>query len=186
MRNFLALAQALGHRATVEGRTAEDFRNDYMARLRNLIRSSELGFGGDCPTDLTGLIEAILSPYSVPGAIKIAGPRHVGLRGEVLAALGLVLHEAATNAAKYGALSVPNGQIRVTYNIDQQGLLQIHWTERGGPPASTPKQVGFGSKLMTTTIKLNLGGTVAQHFGEEGLTLDITIPDALDLAPETE
>jgi two-component sensor histidine kinase len=86
----------------------------------------------------------------------------------------LVIHELATNSAKYGALSVPEGQIELTTSVD--GDVRITWQERGGPPiASAPTEFGFGSRLSEISIEQQLGGKLVRSWDPEGLTVRIDV-----------
>jgi two-component sensor histidine kinase len=92
-------------------------------------------------------------------------------------ALTLMLHELATNAAKYGALSVPDGRVAIDWTVRCDGdteALDLTWAERGGPPAVEPTQKGFGSRLIR--MGLSGSGGVTLHYGPDGLTMQATAP----------
>jgi two-component sensor histidine kinase len=92
----------------------------------------------------------------------------------------MVLHELVTNASKYGALSVPEGQVSVSWEIRNSGdaaaVLAIVWRERGGPPVLTPPQSGYGTSLIRDLIPHELAGTVDLAFLSEGVSCTIEIP----------
>lgn len=90
-------------------------------------------------------------------------------------ALAVVLHELATNASKYGALSNPNGQIRLTWSLAEDGQLALRWIELGGPSVNAPERKGFGSHLIEGTIS-QLGGEVRFDWRPEGLICEIALP----------
>ena len=93
--------------------------------------------------------------------------------------VGLVLHELATNAAKYGALSVSTGVVEVKWGIEQgdgSRLLTLEWRESGGPPVSPPTHRGFGSTLIETSLTRSLRGTVKFDYLPRGLLCRIMVP----------
>jgi PAS domain S-box-containing protein len=90
-------------------------------------------------------------------------------------AIAVVLHELATNASKYGALSNAKGQIRLTWSRSEDGKLALRWTEVGGPSVKAPQRKGFGSRLIEGTIS-PLGGNVLFDWRSEGLVCEIAVP----------
>ena len=97
------------------------------------------------------------------------------LEPTVAQALAVIVHELATNAAKYGALSSRGGKVRMTWLQSSEGQLAICWREFGGPLVAPPTRNGFGSRVMKTLIE-QTGGTIAFHWREDGLCCNITIP----------
>jgi two-component system CheB/CheR fusion protein len=103
----------------------------------------------------------------------------LNLRPKQALALSMALHELATNAAKYGALSVPHGQVTVAWTshlLEQRQRLHLHWTESGGPAVVTPKRRGFGSRLISDGLPYELDGQVALDFPPGGVTCNIDVP----------
>jgi two-component sensor histidine kinase len=96
--------------------------------------------------------------------------------------LNLALHELATNAVKYGALSAPEGRVEVSWTLRQTGkgkrLVEIDWRERDGPPVTPPKRQGFGSRLLERGLAQRVGGTVKLDFRPAGLECRICLPVA--------
>ena len=90
-------------------------------------------------------------------------------------ALALVLHELATSAIKFGALSNTMGTLAIAWSV-AGAQVQVHWTERGGPAVSPPERRGFGSRLLETTIRRQLGGQMTLTYAPEGLECRIMIP----------
>jgi two-component sensor histidine kinase len=90
----------------------------------------------------------------------------------------MVFNELATNAVKYGALSRPDGHIRITWSTGEENgqKLQLVWKEIGGPSIQPPTRRGFGSALLEQSITRELGGTVTRDFDPAGLTCTITVP----------
>jgi two-component sensor histidine kinase len=105
-----------------------------------------------------------------PGEPIVLGPR-------TIMSLGLVLHELATNAAKYGALSVSEGQIRIGWQVEEaNSILRLWWVESGGPTVTAPTATGYGTKLIQSATSFTLGGHVEQEFTADGLKTEIVIP----------
>lgn len=91
--------------------------------------------------------------------------------------LSLLLHELATNAGKYGALSVPEGRVSLRWAVRQQGgeeALEVNWAERGGPPAVEPVRRGFGSRIIR--MGLTGSGGVKLRYDTQGLTAEMSAP----------
>jgi len=127
------------------------------------------------PQTLKALLKQILSPYPAidEGRLAISGDDlKVDDRGAT--PIALVIHELATNSAKYGALSVPEGRIELNVSVDSQ--VRIQWQERGGPPiACEPKEFGFGTRLSEISIEQQLGGKIERSWDRDGLTVQIDV-----------
>jgi PAS domain S-box-containing protein len=158
--------------ATVQGRIAA------LARSQGLLSQRAW-----TSADLRDLMSGELAVFTAGDAARIAldGPS-VAIAGDAVQPLSMALHELATNAAKYGALSSPGGRLVVAWAIDAEGL-RITWTERGGPPVDGPPQrQGFGSQLLRATIGIQLRGKVDKIWAREGITCVLWLPAAA-LAP---
>jgi PAS domain S-box-containing protein len=126
--------------------------------------------------ELGSLIKQQLSPYSCDGEARTAfGGPAVTLKTELAQAIAVALHELATNAAKYGALSVANGRVRVEWSRAKDGQLQLCWTETGGPPVNPPTRKGFGTHMIGVMIR-GQGGDVRLNWHAEGLACEIALP----------
>jgi two-component sensor histidine kinase len=108
----------------------------------------------------------------------------VTLASKEMMSLSLVLHELATNAVKYGALSVPAGQVDIRWLLEDGNTLRITWSERGGPPVAEPTSTGYGTQLIQFAIAYNLGGRVEQTYHPVGLEAQIVIPLARAARPD--
>jgi two-component sensor histidine kinase len=91
-------------------------------------------------------------------------------------AVSMVLHELATNAAKYGALADPRGHLRVTWDMSPAGELRLGWAETAATKVQVPKRTGFGTKVVERTIRRQLGGEVRFEWRETGLIFELTLP----------
>jgi two-component sensor histidine kinase len=110
------------------------------------------------------LVRRTLEPYRAAGErIRVNGPE-LTLRAQAGVALTMILHELATNAAKYGALSTPNGTLDVNWQREDSAgrpQIRLRWIEAGGPPVKAPSRRGFGSELSNAARPTNF--TVRQH-----------------------
>jgi two-component sensor histidine kinase len=126
--------------------------------------------------DLRSLVTQELSPYcqGVETRAYIEGP-HLLLEPYAAQTIGVTLHELATNAAKYGALSIPDGRIRVAWSA-AEGRLILRWTEAGGRLVAAPTRKGFGTRVMERMIRDQLKGTMHFDWHADGLACEIVLP----------
>ena len=136
--------------------------------------------------DLAKLVDDELAPYQriADAAKSEAGGPPIALQPATAQILALALHELATNAAKYGALSSESGAVKVSWELNA-GRLNLQWTESGGPATSPPTSRGFGTKLITATCETQLGGKAKFDWRSEGLrcTLSVPVEDKLSQPP---
>jgi two-component sensor histidine kinase len=90
-------------------------------------------------------------------------------------AIAMTLHELATNAAKYGALSVPNGHLHVEWSLTKNNQVVLRWIETGGPPVEPPTREGFGTQLMKAMIGNQLQGIIGFDWRADGLVCEIAV-----------
>jgi two-component sensor histidine kinase len=127
---------------------------------------------------LNGLIRTELAPYTTGRNVEIAGT-DIMLTPAQTQALAKVLHELATNAAKYGSLSMPSGRVSVTWDRKPNGqaaTLILEWRERGGPPVAFKVKSGYGTRLICELIPHELGGKVDLAFASDGARCRIEFP----------
>jgi len=177
VKNTLAITQSI---ASLTWRATQDpalFNEAFSARLRALAHAHSLltacSWQG---VSLRELILTALEPFqSQENAIDIDGPQVV-VKPEVAVTLSLVLHELATNAAKHGALSTPEGCLIIRWQLDpSQPDLEFCWRETNGPPVVAPRKSGFGTRLIRSTAA-QLGGTVHLDYHREGVEVRIRFP----------
>ena len=134
---------------------------------------------------VTDIVRHQLAPYATKSNTTACGP-DVALTAAATEALAMVLHELVTNASKYGALSVPEGRVSVSWECRNSGdaaaVLIIVWRETGGPPTSAPSQYGYGTSLICDLIPHELGGAVDLAFSSDGVSCTIEIPLKTDMA----
>jgi len=151
-----------------------DKRIQSMANAHSLLSQSR--WSG---VDLADLVRNQLAPYVTMANTTIGGP-DVKLTPTTTQALAMALHELVTNAAKYGALSNPNGHVSVNWDRDQlesaRPCVKIEWRESGGPPVVKPSKLGYGTSLIRELIPHELGGTVDLAFASDGLRCKIDVP----------
>ncbi|WP_244913944.1 sensor histidine kinase, partial [Methylobacterium frigidaeris] len=127
--------------------------------------------------ELAEVVKDALAPLDGPGApsrFAIGGPTLL-LPPRIALSIAMALHELATNAVKYGALSVPAGQVTLSWSV-AEGRLALRWQERGGPPVVPPTRTGFGSRLIERSLARELDGTVSLSFPPEGVVCTIVAP----------
>ena len=178
VKNLFSIADALIHMGARRGGTAEDFATRISGRLHALSTAHGLvnavfDGGGRQRTDFDHLLRTVLSPYDRNNFVIEGSPLPIGPRATNI--IALVLHELATNAAKYGSLCSDNGRISVTWTTNGD-RLRLDWQEIGGPPVtSVPSQPGFGSILAERSIH-SLAGNISYHWEREGLLVTIEAP----------
>lgn len=178
MKNLLGVAQSMARQTTTEGRSAKEYRDDFLGRFGALVEAEDLAFAEQDQADLMAVLERTLAPYTAnPEAVVIEPGAAVEFGPRTIRSLSLVLHELATNAAKYGALSVSGGQVRVSWQIeDANSQFRIKWVESGGPPVTPPATTGYGTRLIQSAITYGLGGQVEQEYAVGGLEAEIIMP----------
>jgi two-component sensor histidine kinase len=125
--------------------------------------------------EIHSLVADELVAYSQEGHVQIDGPK-VLLEPNVAQAIAVTLHELATNAAKYGGLSAPEGKVRVEWSRAADGRLVLRWTETGGPPVKPPTRQGFGTRVMDSMIRGQQKGEIRLDWRAEGLACEIAVP----------
>jgi len=185
-KNLLSIVQAIADQTLRNCSDLKEFQNRFDGRLRGLAASNTLLARGDWRgSSLSALIELQLAPFTdlQSPQIEIDGPK-VDLTAEAAQAIGLALHELATNAVKHGALSVPQGRLAISWEVDHAGStggLKLDWRERGGPLVTVPKRTGFGNVVMKLMIEQTLKGTVELDFAREGLQWSLRAPASVFL-----
>jgi two-component sensor histidine kinase/PAS domain-containing protein len=171
MKNTFAMVQAI---ATQTLRSVEDRGpvEAFTQRLHALSAAHDVLLRGSwTAADFDDVVETVLSAVSDPERFEVSGPA-IQLGARAALSVSLLLHELATNALKYGALSVETGRITVTWDIaghGEEAELIMYWRERGGPPAREPESKGFGSKLINMGL-VGTGGVALRYLpsGFEG------------------
>jgi PAS domain S-box-containing protein len=182
VKNTLATVQSIASQTLRSTGNTAQFKEAFEGRLLALSMTHNLLTRTSWrEADLHDIAEQELAPYRRESdeRVVIDGPR-VNLPSRYAINLGLVLHELVTNAAKYGALSVPTGRLDLSWEVVfTEGCpanLHIRWKESGGPPVQPPKRQGFGSRLIRRSIEGELDGSMLLSFEKTGVSYDIAVP----------
>jgi two-component sensor histidine kinase len=176
-KNILSVVDAIAHQ-TATG-APEDFIERFSERIQALSANQELLVRGEWKgVETQDLVRAQLAHFAdlIGSRIAIQGPK-LRLKAASAQAIGLALHELATNAGKYGTLSTDTGRVDISWGIDGD-TFTMSWVEREGPPVSPPKRRGFGTKVMEAMAERSLVGNVDLNYAPSGLTWRLTCPAA--------
>ena len=193
VKNILAIVTAIASQTARYSPTVEVFNKSFRERLTSLARVHDLLRPDPAHTpDLGSFVREILAPYCHwQGALVAQGPAIEVTQNQAVL-LSLLINELATNATKYGAWSVPSGQVVVTWReverasghappsepgSDQEGV-HIVWQERNGPPVKAPSTSGFGTNVMKFSIERGLGGRISTTFAAAGVRHEVHLPKA--------
>ena len=181
VKNTLASVQAIALQTLASAPSLEAFGKAFMSRLMALSNTHNLlAMDAWTGVGLREIVLAELAPYRQEGEARaeVAG-EPLRLDAKTALALGMALHELATNAGKYGALSVQEGCVDVHWETRQllgRKWLRLRWVERNGPPVATPAKRGFGTRLITDGLGFELDGEVTLEFAPAGLVCIIDVP----------
>ena len=185
VKNTLATIQAISNQSLRHAKNPGDFVSSFSGRVQALARAHDLLTA----TKLQGanLVDIVREQVTLgeldDRRIRCSGPRLL-LDPQVTVHLALVLHELATNARKYGALSVPDGRLAVHWEVrasDRRSLCLV-WEESNGPKVGAPQERGFGSTLIERTLS-GYGGEATVRYNVAGVTCQITLPLAEQAPP---
>jgi PAS domain S-box-containing protein len=181
-KNLLAVIQAMARQTARSSSDLDEFEKNYSQRLQALSASQDLivhqNWHG---APLAELLRSILVPFAddVDARIDLKGPS-LNVTPTAAQNLALSIHELATNASKYGALSVPAGRVSLTWAIERgdkgEDRVRISWKEMGGPPVKEPRRKGFGHVVIEKMIAQALEAEVDLAFAPEGVTWTLHMP----------
>lgn len=190
VKNLLVLASSVVGLSARSAKSVAQLVADVQARLSALARAHALTLpripeqatAAGTPASLHALIDTIALPFDEPGAgvrkrVLVTGPDVPVLAGGPLTSMALLLHEFATNAAKYGALSVPGGRVEIECAHDGDRFV-LTWSEVGGPqipPEAAAGGDGFGNLLARATVRGQLGGEITREWRPDGLTIRLSV-----------
>lgn len=183
-KNVMAVVQAMARLTKAED--IDSFRKAITGRIGNLARTHNLLAANLWEgVSFADLVRDEFAAYGLDGnetagttTLHAAGP-DLQLPPDAAQSLALVIHELITNAIKYGALSVPAGQVGIEWRIEGEAeakLLLVDWSEHNGPPVSPPQKPGFGSELMAGAIRHQLGGELDMDWSPAGLRVAMRVP----------
>ncbi len=174
IKNTLSTVQAIAAQTFGKAGVDEEARRAFDNRLAALARAHDLLTAESwAEAPIHELVASATSPFDA-GRFRIDGPA-LALAPRQAVALCLALHELATNATKYGALSVPDGLVEIGWRAEDDSVHCV-WVERGGPPVGPPKARGFGTRLLERGLVSDLGGNIRLDFLPDGLRCEMSAP----------
>ena len=185
VKNVFALVDSLLMMSARSATSTESFSAAVRGRLGALNKAHELiqpGLSGTeiaepCAAPLKRVVADILAPYVQSDSEKfmLAGPDNVLISPDSVTGIALIMHELATNAAKYGALGHAEGKLLVSWTVVSD-MLQLEWSERGSPVKAAPSTTGFGGTLVKRTVQGQFKGTIEYRWEPHGLDIVIRLP----------
>ena len=177
MKNLLASIRALLQQTEVKDRTATEFREAVIGRFTALLSAQEFITTSSDGADLRSLVVASVEPIG-GDRVEVDGGPAVSIEQYRITPITMILHELATNALKYGALSSDAGRLHIGWErrtIGGKDHLLLNWREQGGPPVQQPDRRGFGTDLIEYSSRAE-GGSAEFDFDPSGLRVLITLP----------
>ncbi|WP_083273275.1 HWE histidine kinase domain-containing protein [Sphingomonas melonis] len=175
IKNTLSVVQAIAMH-TLVGKADQGALDEFSNRLKALSSAHDVLMKRSWEAaDFEVVAHSALASFPAT-RIRLSGPE-LRISSRTAMSLSLLLHELATNAVKYGALSVPEGEVVIVWGlrrINGVDMLEVSWSERGGPPAVEPVSRGFGSRLIR--MGLSGSGGVKLRYGDQGLTVEMSAP----------
>jgi two-component sensor histidine kinase len=175
-KNGIAILMAIVSQTARGQETVEGFLEVIMSRLQAMADSQDLVTeAGGRPVPLGDVLAKALGPFGLSRVDLESEMAQVTLRGDMAIGMGLLVHEMATNAVKYGALSSGTGRIAVGLDAAPEGRAAFTWREAGGPPVSPPQKPGFGTRLLQLVLRPQ-GGDVSFAFDPDGFRARVEFP----------
>lgn len=177
VKNTLATVQSIAIQTARSNTDPASFAETFQSRIMALSHTHNLLTQSHWEgADLRAILEHETEAYG-PTRISLNGPP-ISLEPAVVLSLGMIFHELATNAAKYGALHTPDGRILIDWGLADQRhrKLKLSWREIGGPKVAAPARKGFGSRLIERNIRHDLAGEIDLVYAPEGLIAELTVP----------
>jgi PAS domain S-box-containing protein len=173
-KNMLSVVDAIAHQTAA--RSPADFVERFSERVQALSANQDLLVRNEWKgVEIADLVRAQLAHFAdlVGSRIVLRGPR-LRLNPASAQAVGLALHELATNAGKYGALSTDKGRVEISWGVIEGDTFIMSWTEREGPPVTAPKQRGFGTTVMEAMVARSVDGAVQLDYHPSGVIWRLT------------
>lgn len=185
VKNILAIVQSVAIQTIRNSDSMETFGNTFTGRIQALATAHDIltqtrwiGIG------LGELVGKVIAPYrTMEPAFSIDGPP-ILIPARSVMPLSMVLHEMATNASKYGALSGEKGSISIEWAINAERIITLRWREKGGPKVGKPKGAGFGTKLINRVIAFDLEGESSVDYTAGGVAWELKFPLKADISPD--
>jgi two-component sensor histidine kinase len=188
-KNLLAIIQSIARQLARQTDSFDDFEPAFNARLAALAGTHDLLVArGWIGADIRDLVRIQLLPFIAEDEARVSmnGPQ-LTLGPKAAEQLGFALHELATNAAKYGALSCPTGRVDIAWELEDEGsVLNFAWKECNGPPRAAPEHRGFGHVVLTKAVPVSLDGRASLEFQPEGTIWILVAPIGQNLGLKSE
>jgi two-component sensor histidine kinase len=180
-KNQLAVITGMATQTARNASSIQEFVDQFSRRIQGLAKSQELMVERQWTgAPLEALVRGHLDLFGVEKRAEIMGPS-VFVDANAAQNLGFALHELATNATKYGALSTSDARLQIHWELTSDGRLHIHWIESGIARSEPPNRQGFGSLVITKLVPQALQGTATTEFSAEGFRWHLDIPDTFVL-----
>ncbi len=187
-KNLLAIIQAMATQTGRSSRNYDEFQSRFSQRLQGMAASHDLLVSQNWQgADIAALVRAQLRPFAEEssGRVELAGPTLM-LTPVAAQSIGMALHELATNATKYGALSRPQGKVVVSWQVQPEPpdpKFQMTWQERGGPVVIPPERNGFGHMVFERMVKQALNASIALSYPQDGFAwaIETSLQSVADL-----
>ena len=179
VKNMLATVQAIANQTLKDGVTMAEARDRLSSRLVAMSRAQDILMRrGLASVEIASVIKTALETHAGDGdRVRLRGP-NVAISARSALSLSMALHELATNAAKYGALSCHDGRVDIHWRISPspERAFELIWSEGGGPPVIPPSREGFGSRLIKGALTAELGATTSVDYAASGAVWRIAAP----------
>jgi two-component sensor histidine kinase len=177
-KNGLAVMMSIISQTARGMESVEEFETLLMARMQAMATSQDLVTAtGGRPVEVADVMAKALAAFDLKRFKIDKALSEACIHGQMAAAMGLLLHEMATNAVKHGALSNTKGKVKLTRAEAAEGHVAFDWCEEGGPPVDEPRRKGFGTRLLQQVLR-NQGGQVDFSFRPTGFCARVECPAA--------
>jgi two-component system CheB/CheR fusion protein len=180
VKNILSVVASMAGQMARRCASVPEFTEGFIGRIHGLAKTHDILSAKEwSDVDLGELLQAELDAFILEGQRACLEGPQVGLRPRLATTLGIVIHELATNAMKYGAFSNRKGRLKLEWAFEgakAERVLVLKWTEQGGPPVRPPERTGLGSELIKRSLSFELGGRAEIDYRPEGLVATLAIP----------
>jgi two-component system CheB/CheR fusion protein len=180
VKNTLAVVQSIVVQTLRSSDSLEYFSEAFKGRLQALAGANDAIVDGSWKgVTLRHIVHRSLRPFAVDRQVALGDGPDIDLRPQASLALAMILHELATNAVKYGALSVPKGRVLIAWRINSNNpepRIEVDWTESRGPPVQEPTRRGQGTRFIERSIAYELKGKSSVIFEQDGVRATLTFP----------
>lgn len=180
VKNILSVVASMASQMARRSTSVGEFTDSFIGRIHGLAKTHDILSAKEwSDVGLGELLQAELDAFVLEGARACLNGPDVALRPREATTLGIVIHELATNAVKYGAFSNRAGKLMLEWTLEPRDggwLLVLIWTESGGPPVCPPERTGLGSELIKRSLSFELGGHAEMDYRPDGLVATLVIP----------